>query len=486
MKRLVTAFLDNPDNARSSVFAPELRSTLRTRGTYYLRVLAISSMMIWGAMSVFLGAVYKRSSYLHDIHLDLVNLDNGPVGRMMTQHVLAGNTAGRRTEPQWRMRTDLRTLDEARRWTRQHGWGAIVISSGASERLMQQAVASGNSSSAYDPFSAATVVVSTGRHPIVSLSYTLPALSAAARGAALAFNTAYLQQLKQQIDEEPWTNGQPTAVYFRTIDVAPMTFNIAPIQPLFAFLVSTLSTVAALISWKMTTFGFFLKVKHKHIWMALLSLIAMWTLYISMNCALAVSFFRGPQYSQNALPYTVGRFFAIWGTTLAVLMAVALWLLSWYLVVTPEFIGLVSLITVLSNVVSTLVPAQVANRFYRVFYALPFYNGAILYRYIQSGAYPRLGQGVGVLLGEAAAMTVVLGLASWVRQVCVVRGISDVAGWYRGNEFFRSPVPLQKRQHGEHLRWVRRHGKQQDQISVVSIADSAEDSTSLREGNLGV
>ncbi|KAJ1642929.1 hypothetical protein LPJ64_005259 [Coemansia asiatica] len=519
MKRLEAAFLDNPDNARTSIFAPKLRRTLRTRGLYYLRLMLIGVVMIWVPMCLFFGAVYNRSNYLYRLHLDIIDLDGGFVGRNLTQHILlAGGPTMQNNMPQWRVRSELRTLDQVRKWTRVHGWGAIVINSGASERLLQAIDNSASSNkSEYDPYSAMTVVANTGRHPIVGLSNTLPALSAAARSAAIAFNVGFLQQLSSEASSAQ-AIVIPAAVYFRTTDAAPMTFNIAPVQTLFSFLMGTLCTVAALITWKMTTFGFFLKTRHIHLWASLFLLVLAWTLYISLNCSLAIAFFRGPHYSRNALPYTVGRFFSIWGTTLAVLMAVGLWLLSWYLLVTPEFIGLVSLITVLSNVVSALLPAQMANRFYRIFYALPFFNGSMLYRYILSGSYPRLGKNIGVLLGEIFAMALALGLASWVRQVCVLKGLADIAGWYRGSMFFSSPVPLQKQKQSQgktqshrhrlhmHLHRDRDRDRYQNQnqnqdddhdhdhdrdwdrvsMSTLSIADSAEDSTSLKEGNLGV
>ncbi|KAJ2702355.1 hypothetical protein FB645_004317 [Coemansia sp. IMI 203386] len=482
--RFVSTFLDNADHARISILAPALRPMLNARILYYLRIFFISTLMIWTPLCLFFGAVHERSNHVYRLHLDLVDLDNGPVGRNLTQHILESGRSSAQTAPRWRVRTDLHTLEETRAWIRLNGWGAVVINSGASQRLLE-------TSDAYDPRSAVTVVANTGRNPITGLTYTQPALSAAARSATLAFNAAVV---KQQQMESGIPDG-PVAVYFRTIDAAPMAFNIAPIQPLFAFLVSTLCTVGALISWKMTTFGFFLRVRHRHVWAGLLALVMFWTLLISMHCALAVSFFRGPHYNHNALPYTVGRFFSIWATTWAVLLAVGLWLLSWYLMITPEFLGLLSLITVLSNVVSTLVPVQMTSRYYRWFYALPFYNGAMLYRFILSGCYPRLGLNIGVLLGEITTMAMVLGLSAWARQACVRRGLSDVPGWYRGNMFFHSPVPLQQdtdedeQHHWCLFRMCHRSGsrrRQNDAASTLSIADSINDSTSLKEGNLGV
>ncbi|KAJ2524357.1 hypothetical protein GGI11_000879 [Coemansia sp. RSA 2049] len=160
--------------------------------------------------------------------------------------------------------------------------------------------------------------------------------------------------------------------------------------------------------------------------------------------ALALSAFEGPGYSANALHFTVGRFFAVWGTTTMTVLATALWLLNWLLILPPDVLGLPSLFTIQPNIACILIVPELAPGFFRWIYALPFYNGAMLLRYILSGAYPHIGTNVGIILGEICVMAVLLYITIGLRQLAVLRGVSDEAGWYRGNIFFDTPVPYYK------------------------------------------
>ncbi|KAJ2396936.1 hypothetical protein GGF41_008528 [Coemansia sp. RSA 2531] len=151
------------------------------------------------------------------------------------------------------------------------------------------------------------------------------------------------------------------------------------------------------------------------------------------------------------------------------------------MILTPELLALASLSLVLPNVASTLTAVETAPRFFRWFYALPFYNGSMLYRFILSGGFPRIGLNVGVVLGELFSWVVILWLTTLVRQYTVIRGASDVPGWYRGNIFFASPVPYYKDKKIE-----QEPEAESFEEGTISITDSADDATSLKEGNLGV
>ncbi|KAJ2888666.1 hypothetical protein GGI21_006695 [Coemansia aciculifera] len=156
-----------------------------------------------------------------------------------------------------------------------------------------------------------------------------------------------------------------------------------------------------------------------------------------------------------------------------VLATGGLWLASWFLLLTPDLIPLASLSMVLPNVASTLTTTVTAPRFYRWFYALPFYNGSMLYRYILSGGYPKIGLNLGVCLGELFLWCILLWLSTWVRQYTVICGKGDMVGWYRGNIFFATPVKKEEEE-------------ETSSAAPLSITDSANDETSLRIGNLGV
>ncbi|KAJ2720847.1 hypothetical protein GGI07_004369, partial [Coemansia sp. Benny D115] len=481
------------DKERISLFSPQLRTTLYERLWYYLRLMAISEVMLWTPLCLFFGAVYKQSYFAHHAQIGVVNFSSGhreAMGRDIEQRILAYNAQPPDpTAPAWILWDQ--SLGSSRRhvreWVRLHGWGALVIDNNDKD-------GGGNSDG---NVLSITAYLSTGRHPKVSLSTIVPAIEAMARRVVLEVNIEALAQMKTALQQSQLTMPlqQPPlvtpAVFAGSIDVAPMTFMVAPIVTLFNFLVGLLCVIAALIQWKLTTFGFFLKCRQRDVWLAGLGLVFVWTLYISMNCALAMAAFEGPQYRENALPFTVGRFFAIWFTSHAVLLATGLWLSNWFLLLTPELMGLASLITVLPNVVSTLTPVEMTSGFYRFFLAIPFANGAMLYRYILSKAYPQLGHNIGVLLGEVVGMCLVLFATTWLRQLFVLGGVSDISGWYHGSIFFDSPVAYYKqKRREERAREQQQQQQQQQQQRIVlprpSISDSFDETTSLNVGDLGV
>ncbi|KAJ1823575.1 hypothetical protein GGH91_001016 [Coemansia sp. RSA 2671] len=472
-----------PDDAgRLGMFDPKLRPVLRPNALYYLRLLALSSFMLWMPLCLFFGAVFRRSVYIYRTDIEVVDLDQGPVGRQLTQSVLqiAAAAPNQQGQPRWRMRSDLASIADTREWVRHHGWAALVINSGASARLAD--AASGNTNTVYNPADAATIMVNTGRHPIIVSSFIQPALTRTVRAAQIGFSVAFTRQLGglDQVRPQNIVTLATQPVAFSLDDDAPLSFAIAPISYLFSFLVGQLCVIGALIGWKMQSFSFFVKVKHTHVWLGAASIVLAWAIYIGMLGALAISAFRGPDYSKLALSYTVGRFFSLWFTTAMVLSAGGMWLLSWFVVLTPELLALASLSLVLPNVASTLTTVETSPRFFRWFYALPFYNGSMLYRFILSGAFPRIGLNVGVVLGDLCLCTAALWLTTCIRQYTAIRGISDIPGWYRGGIFFESPIPYYKDKKEPKPR------SESIDERTINITDSADDATSFREGNLGV
>ncbi|ORX71770.1 Cullin-domain-containing protein [Linderina pennispora] len=122
-------------------------------------------------------------------------------------------------------------------------------------------------------------------------------------------------------------------------------------------------------------------------------------------------------------------------------------------------------------------------RFFRWFYATPFFNGAMLFRYIISGAYKRIGENVGIMLGEIAIMACALGITAWLRQYMAVNGICDVPGFIHGNPFYNSPVPYYKAEVSAPMLMAERDDSER---RTLHIADSHNDATSVKDGNLGV
>ncbi|KAJ2519886.1 hypothetical protein GGI11_002446, partial [Coemansia sp. RSA 2049] len=406
----------------------------------------------------------------------IVDFDKGLVGSAVTQALLMQNQPEDHTRPLWQARSqdsdiggEFGSVNSVREWVRLNGWAALVIHSNATQQLETALAQNGDNAKNYNQNDAMTLFVSSGHHPVVSIQIVEPATTADLGKATYAFAVSMVQEIQKgrisipplltaasaststSSDADSSSNNSNLAgiiaqpISYRQIDVAPFTFGIGPISYLFSFLVGMLCTIGPMIGWKMSTFTFYLKVRHRDLWLAAVALLFAWTAYMGMLGALAFSAFRGPGYSEVALKYTVGRFFSLWATITITLMAVSVWLFCWFVLVPPEILGLASLVTILPNTMSTLVIAELAPHFFRWIHALPFYNGAMLYRYILSGAYPQIGANVGIILGEICVMSLTLWVVIWIRQHMVLDGTSDAAGWSYGSIFFYSPVPHHKK-----------------------------------------
>ncbi|KAJ2079419.1 hypothetical protein H4R24_003784 [Coemansia sp. RSA 988] len=493
--------LSGKDDHRVSFTDSKLRPEVKKRFWDYVELAFISAIMIWSGLSLFFGGIHKRSAYVNNINIYLVDLDGGSVGANISQLIFDFEITP--SSPVWLQRHDLRSLDAVKSWILDSGWGALVINKGTSDRL-SKALSDGTD---YNPADAMTLVESSGRQVVAEMLYVSSTLSTAAQTVSRKYA---LDQLKFFHDSQAQLPHRTAAlvdpISYTTIDVAPAGFTISPIMSTFGYLVILLSTIGVLIVWKMTSFPFFTKVRYRDLilmWPVLLLGLA---LVLSFYQALAFLAFRGPDYNSLALTYTPATFFKFWFTGAAVAFSLGLWLFNWFLHLTPLFIALPSICTVIPNVVSTIGTFELASKFYRIFYALPFFNGSSIILYITTGAHPTVGRNVGVLVAEMAGMTLILWVSIWVRQVCALRGISDAHGWFRGSTYFHSPIPYYKSVHegAESHRPADAEARIESKSAsdstlsaqapparrrpteAIEIADYDEDNVSLTTGNLGV
>ncbi|KAJ2773252.1 hypothetical protein IWQ57_001388 [Coemansia nantahalensis] len=470
--------LPGEDDGRVGLADRGMWAEFKRRLLHYLILAVICSVMIWTGLSLFLGAAYERSTRAHNIGLHVIDLDGGSIGGNVTQMVFAAKPEP--TVPTWVPGPRVSSLDEAKAWVLRHGWGALVINSGATERL-ERALYAGAS---YSPTDVMTVIMSSGRHYTTEMLFVTPALITTAqtvsRQLALELVTAF-QALPPQPQRQTNYVAVTNPIGYTIVDVAPAGFSIAPLMSTFGYLHITLCLVGILIPWKLSSFAFFAKVRYR-------DLVAMWSvlllctaLILSLYQALAFVAFRGPNYDKLALPYTAATFFKLWFTSAGVTMACAQWMFSLFLVLTPSTVTLASIITILPNVVSTVTVVELAPAFFRIFYALPFYNGANISLRVTTGAHREAAREAGILAGEIALMVAGLALAVWIRQACLLRGISDAQGWYRGQPYYSSPIPDDKAA-------AQQRPPSQSQpastASSIQVLDREGDNTRLTTGNM--
>ncbi|KAJ1740492.1 hypothetical protein LPJ68_003737 [Coemansia sp. RSA 1086] len=491
--------LPGKDDHRKSFTDPSLRAEVRNRFWDYIELAVISTVMIWSGLSLFFGGVYRRSVLANNINLYVVDLDGGSVGANVTQMVLDIEVTP--STPVWLQRHDLHSVDQVKSWVLANGWGALVINPGASARL-DSSLYNGTDYNAAD---ALTLVESSGRQIVAEMLFVSSALSTAVQTVSHKYALAQLAAYHDNPLPQASSAALIDPIGYTSVDVSPAGFTISPVMSTFGYLDILLSTIGVLIMWKMTSFPFFIRVRYRDlmiIWPVLLFGLA---LVLSFYQALAFLAFRGPDYNSLALKYTAATFFKFWFTGAAVAFSLGLWLFNWFLHLTPHIIALPSICTVIPNVLSTISTFELAPKFYRIFYALPFYNGSSIILYIVTGAHSTAGRNVGILIAEIAAMTILLSISIWIRQVCALRGISDAHGWFHGSRYFHSPIPYYKSmprtdteqpiesesssyaaQPGNKASGTTLHAAHTARSASIEIDDYDEDSVSLTTGNLGV
>ncbi|KAI8321097.1 hypothetical protein GQ54DRAFT_298231 [Martensiomyces pterosporus] len=432
------------DDGRINITARVLRRTLYERLLYDTRILFIYSLVLWAALGTFYGVMFNRSSHAYRMHLQIVDFDHGPMGQQITRLILS-SSPHTKTQPTWVTYADARTMSEARVYVRNHGWGAIVINAGLSDS-MQRAL-NGTLDGDYNPSSALTILQSSGRNAQGSISYVQPALVAAAQMVAANASLSLVAAYKSQ----PPSVRSPTAnpdillhpVWYTTVDVAPYNFDIAPIAPAFGMFIPLTCTIAAQILLKISLPELYTKVCYRQLAYFFLFIMFLWSLILALNASLAFWAFKGPSYNSShlALFFTAGRFFAILGAFQAALLACSQWLFFWITILPPDLMPIILVMLMVSSTCSSIVPIEMTPHFFRWFNALPIFNSTMLFRYITSGAYPRLARNIGILLSEIAAMAIADVAAVWVRQHWVFCGTADTAGWFSTSIFYRDPFP---------------------------------------------
>ncbi|KAJ2800202.1 hypothetical protein H4R20_004147, partial [Coemansia guatemalensis] len=208
-----------------SITDPRLRSVVKTRFREYAKMAIVCTLLIWTGLSLFYGAMYKRSQFVNNINLYVFDLDGGSVGSNITRMVL--ETKPSPSQPVWlQSHHGLHSLDDVKSWVLRNGWGALVINNGATERL-ETAL---NYGAEYNATDAMTLVESSGRHIIGEMLFIQSALQSMAQN----ITRMYAMQQVNHIKESPSNlianyMAMVHPISFTTIDVAPAGFSLAPV-----------------------------------------------------------------------------------------------------------------------------------------------------------------------------------------------------------------------------------------------------------------
>ncbi|KAJ2371563.1 hypothetical protein IW150_004540, partial [Coemansia sp. RSA 2607] len=297
---------------------------------------------LWFVLSLFYGKNFKRSQYAFRIDIDVINLDDGPVGEAITNTILA--IPKEKTSPTWRLKNDISTIDEAREYTRKYGWGALVINKGLSSSL-NDSLTTGSS---YNSSAAITILEQEGRHPIAQLLFVKFTLEGTAETIATQYAIQQLTEYRSNIV----SSNDKTVVANLDALFRPIGFTVervglygislgAILLPL-GMMVSFVCVLVPVMMLKFGSYPAYKTTRHKSIFSFLVVVIFILCLGFSFYATIAFVAFRGPNYNKQklGLPVTGGRFFSIWMTYLLTIFPMSLWIKSLAILVPPAFVAI--------------------------------------------------------------------------------------------------------------------------------------------------
>ncbi|KAJ1831613.1 hypothetical protein LPJ63_004166 [Coemansia sp. RSA 2711] len=418
------------DEERISLLHPSLRSTLKSSARRYLGTFVFCTLILWTILSIFFGANYKKSELVHNLAIDLVDLDRGPVGREISEIIMAMPQS--MASPTWRLRADIRDIDQARRYARDNAWGVLVINSGLSGRLAS-ALTLGTD---YDASLALTMLKQGAYHPMAQPLYIQSTIAATASLVSAQVTARQLAEFKATANATARASANPHAllhpISMATENLGPYDFELGTLIPPLTFLLMTLCLLVPLMMSKFGAFPLYKRAKHLQIYAALVLVITGLCAVFALFGSLVFLAFKGPHYNTQrlGLPITGGRFFQLWSTYLLTLLPTMFWLKSLSLVVPTSYAAVPSIMTVIPNMCSAIVVLELCPPFFRWFQAMPFFQGGMLTRYVISGAHARLGENLGVLFGELGFSLALLFACTRMHQHNVVAGNVDIMGNY--------------------------------------------------------
>ncbi|KAJ1941336.1 hypothetical protein FBU59_003526 [Linderina macrospora] len=429
------------DEGRISLTDPSLRPELKCVGKRYLQQLGFLTILLWLILSIFFGANHKRGELVSRLEIDIFDFDQGEYSQTIVDRFLAMPADG--SAPTWKLNRRFQSLDQAKKHIKDDGWGGLVIMPGMSDRLNNALTAGAN----YSATGALMLLEQDSHHPIVQLASIQPAL----RQAVVIANSAIATQLLQRVQESDDTeakNSVNVSVLLHpigavTINLGPYGFSLSPLLAPLSLLIMFLCMLVPMIMLKFGSYPVYQAVKHRSIFISLVAVIGVLSFAFSFYGTLAFMAFKGSDYDEKnyGLHIDGGKFFALWMANWLTLLPMAFWLKALVTFVTPEFIAVPSVTTIIPSVCAGVTVVNICPTFFKWFQGMPFYQGTMLTRYIVSGAHNRVGMNLGVLFGETVFSLTLLYVSTRIQQHQIHVGNVDRMGWYRGSPYYIGPNP---------------------------------------------
>lgn len=325
-------------------------------------------ILFLGLFCYIFGSIWQQSDHIHNMKVVFVDYDGGVLGTAVRDayKTLQGNTfptLEEATSERFRTPGDLR--EEV---CKIHYWAAIYISQGASERLAN-ALPGGLAAHTYNRSNVLTFIWNEARYSTVVDSYisgSIASLSSAARVAYAAVNGTGALQLLNATDPtaisvfaNPWqlsnTNIQPTTQGSRLI-YNTLVIILILIQEFFYL---------GVINGLNAQFNIYHKLYPHRIIIARNGISLAYTFCGSLCVTGAIWAFRGDwnvNYNQFGLTWAILWLFAHLNF---------LWLDVFTIWTPQQYVPMLLITWIVSNVTSILIPFELMPSFYRWSYAMP-------------------------------------------------------------------------------------------------------------------
>lgn len=354
----------------------------------YMKAVIIMSfvvmVLIWGVMAIYWGSLWKENDLSHNLHVMVVNYDEGLIGQTLVEALEKSNDADLPhptyvvVDPKdYPTPEAIRTAIEPN----YEYWGGVEIMKDATDRLN---AARANGDDSWNPSAVVTLITNTARNfnviPSVVLKPTQQFLMRAIADLNVQLTREFLSSTAHDADainaalRAPQTVSGPVALGMD--ELRPWDHSVA-IAPTF---VGLIYLVILTLQLTMASFGARQPIQK---FLRLRSLIAMRLVtpivaYIPIS--LMVSLLNIPFQLPfgRAFPYG-GGFMTWWCVTYVGMLVIGLCLESVMTLGGPKFIGIFMILFIISNVSVSNFPIEVSPSFFKYGYAMPFYQLRAIY-----------------------------------------------------------------------------------------------------------
>ena len=364
------------------------------------------------------GALWKSDHRMHNLHILMVDYDQGAIGESVR---LAGTALKANTFPTISEKSSIQYItgnDVQSAVCRGDYWGAVYIHEGATANLSN--ALAGQGSDTYDPTQAITFVWNQIRYPTVAINVysNLLTLTETAKAIYLRTNgSTAIQTLN--------TNSLSTArVLFNPIGATSI--NLSPTPQSARFLLNT----ASIVMYTLMQFFFILAFNGITTTFNFYSTIPIRTLITFRLLASLLYAFIGALLSctyiwafRESWDLDSVQFVQTWAI-LWLVMHINFLVLDAVIATIPiTFVPFFTFTWIIVNITSTVVPFDVSAGFYKIGYALPAHElWTVMIQIWSKGCYNRLGRALPILFAWEVTMLVV---DTW-RQVVKGRGAAVV------------------------------------------------------------